>query len=95
MVDSEKQGAFIPLRIHDVSISNSPAPHIFAVLDTANEAEDKGKKQGLYGKDVMVWGGSGELFLRREWQLADIIQPITSWAMESGRAWRSRSTCHH
>jgi hypothetical protein len=34
--------------------------HIFAVLDTVGEAEAVGVKQGLYGKDVMVWGGNGE-----------------------------------
>lgn len=32
---------------------------MFAVLDSAKEADEQGLSQGLYGKDVMVWGGNG------------------------------------
>jgi hypothetical protein len=59
-VDSEKLNAFVPLGIHSVSLSPGPMTHVFAVLDTVGQAEEKGVKMGLYGKDVMVWGGNGE-----------------------------------
>jgi hypothetical protein len=58
-LDSEKAGAYLPLGIHSLSISSSPSAHVFAVLDTVREAEQKGVEQGLYGRDVMVWGGNG------------------------------------
>ena len=58
-VDSEKANAFIPLSIYAVSLAPSPSAHVFAVLDTVREAEAGGVKSGLYGKDVMVWGGNG------------------------------------
>ena len=60
--DSEKANAYLPLGISSLSISSSPSAHVFAVLDSAKEADEKGLSQGLYGKDVMVWGGGGELF---------------------------------
>ncbi|TXT14552.1 uncharacterized protein COLE_00745 [Cutaneotrichosporon oleaginosum] len=56
--DSEKLQAAIGLNIHKVSISPSPNTHVFAVLDTVSEADAKGLKDGLYGRDVMVWGGN-------------------------------------
>lgn len=59
-VDSEKLNAFVPLGIHSVSLSPGPMTHVFAVLDTVGQAEEKGVQMGLYGKDVMVWGGNGE-----------------------------------
>ena len=62
--DSEKLKAFIPLGIHNVSISPAPSAHVFAVLDTVSEADPKAVKEGLYGKDVMVWGGNCALCLR-------------------------------
>jgi hypothetical protein len=34
--------------------------HVYAVLDSAKEADEQGLNQGLYGKDVMVWGGNGK-----------------------------------
>jgi hypothetical protein len=57
--DSEKANAFLPLGISSLSVSSSPSAHVFAVLDSAKEADEKGLNQGLYGKDVMVWGGNG------------------------------------
>ena len=42
-----------------MSVAASPATHVFAVLDTVTHADQKGVKEGLYGKDVMVWGGNG------------------------------------
>jgi hypothetical protein len=56
---SEKAKAFLPLELYAVSVSPSPNAHIFAVLKTDREADAKGVKDGLYGKDVMVWGGNG------------------------------------
>lgn len=49
----------MPLGISSLSVSPSPSAHVFAVLDSAKEADEKGLSQGLYGKDVMVWGGNG------------------------------------
>ncbi|GMK55481.1 hypothetical protein CspeluHIS016_0205370 [Cutaneotrichosporon spelunceum] len=57
---SEKLQAPIGLNIHKVSISASPNTHVFAVLDTISEADAKGLKDGLFGRDVMVWGGNFE-----------------------------------
>lgn len=34
--------------------------HTFAVLDTLQSADPKGKKQNMFGKDVLVWGGNSE-----------------------------------
>lgn len=59
--DSEKLQSAIGLNIHNVSISPSPNTHVFAVLDTVSEADAKGLKDGLFGRDVMVWGGNCEL----------------------------------
>jgi len=50
---------FMPLGIHAVSVAPSPTAHVFATLDTVSEAEKEGVRRGLYGKDVMVWGGNG------------------------------------
>ena len=58
--DSEKEKAFLPLGIHNVSVSPASSSHVFAVLDTVSHADVKGVSQGLYGKDVMVWGGNGK-----------------------------------
>lgn len=58
--DSEKANAFLPLGISSLSVAPSPSAHVFAVLDSAKEADEKGLKDGLYGKDVMVWGGNGQ-----------------------------------
>jgi len=60
MLDSEKESAFLPLGIHNVSVSPASSSHVFAVLDTVSQADVKGVQQGLYGKDVMVWGGNGK-----------------------------------
>jgi hypothetical protein len=57
--DSEKANAFLPLGISHLSVSPAPSAHVFAVLDSAKEADEQGLSQGLYGKDVMVWGGNG------------------------------------
>ena len=57
--DSEKANAFLPLGISSLSVAPSPSAHVFAVLDSAKEADEKGLREGLYGKDVMVWGGNG------------------------------------
>jgi len=57
---SEKAQALLPLGIHSISVSPSPSAHVFAVLDTVSEADEAGVKLGLYGKDVMVWGGNSE-----------------------------------
>lgn len=58
-IDSEKANAFLPLGISSLSVAPSPSAHVFAVLDSAKEADEKGLSEGLYGKDVMVWGGNG------------------------------------
>ena len=58
-LDSEKVNAFLPLGIHAVSIAPSPTAHVFTTLDTVTQADAHGVKQGIYGKDVMVWGGNG------------------------------------
>ncbi len=59
--DSEKVKAFLPLGIHAVSIAPSPTAHVYTTLDTVSQADDKGVLDGIYGKDVMVWGGNSEL----------------------------------
>lgn len=61
---SEKEQTTIGLKIHNVSISPSPNTHVFAVLDTVSEADAKGLKNGLFGRDVEVWGGNCELTSR-------------------------------
>lgn len=48
------------LAIHHISVSTSPNTHVFAVLDTVAQADAKGLKEGLFGKDAMVWGGNGD-----------------------------------
>ncbi len=67
--DSEKANSFLPLGIHAVSISPSPASHVYSTLDTVGQADDKGVAEGIYGKDVMVWGCNGTqcLFDRDQW----------------------------
>ncbi|BEI93259.1 uncharacterized protein CcaverHIS019_0508870 [Cutaneotrichosporon cavernicola] len=55
---SEKLKGPIGLNISKVSISCSPNTHVFAVLDTVSEADAKGLKDGLFGRDVLVWGGN-------------------------------------
>ncbi|KAL7422857.1 hypothetical protein Q5752_002153 [Cryptotrichosporon argae] len=57
---SEKAKAFLPLPVHAVSISPAPLGHVFAVLDTVSHADQDGVKRGIYGKDVMVWGGNAD-----------------------------------
>lgn len=59
--DSEKDKAVTGLKIHSVSVSAAPNTHVFAVLDTLSEADTKGLKEGLFGRDVMVWGGNCKL----------------------------------
>ena len=60
MSDSESEQKFRPLAVHDISVSKSPSAHVFATLDTVAQADKAGVKEGLYGKDVMVWGGNSE-----------------------------------
>ena len=48
----------LPLSIQSLSVAPSPAAHVFAVLDTVRSADAKGLKEGLFGKDVMVWGAN-------------------------------------
>lgn len=66
LLDSEKDGAFVPLGLHALSVSQSPSTHCFAVLDTTSQADPKAVREGLYGKDVMVWGGNSECW-RSSW----------------------------
>jgi alpha-tubulin suppressor-like RCC1 family protein len=62
MPDSEKTSETLPLGLHKVSLSKAPTSHVFAVLDTVSQADIHGINQGIYGKDVMVWGGNGEVY---------------------------------
>lgn len=55
---SEEAQALVPLQITSVSVSPSMNTHAFAVLDTLQSADPKGKKQNMFGKDVLVWGGN-------------------------------------
>lgn len=57
---NEATQAATALAIHNVCVSPAPSTHVFAVLDTVAQADAKGLKEGLFGKDVMVWGGNGD-----------------------------------
>ncbi|ORX33250.1 regulator of chromosome condensation 1/beta-lactamase-inhibitor protein II [Kockovaella imperatae] len=57
---SEKTKSFVPVEIHSISAAPSSAAHVFAVLDTVAQADKDGLQKGLYGRDVMVWGGNGD-----------------------------------
>lgn len=57
---SEKEGKTIPIGIYSLSMSPSPMCHAFAVLDTVRNADAKGAGEGLFGKDVLVWGGNSD-----------------------------------
>jgi hypothetical protein len=56
--DSEKEQGMIPLAVTSLSIAPSPATHVFAVLDTLRSADPRLVSKGLFGKDVLVWGGN-------------------------------------
>nr|XP_018264786.1 uncharacterized protein I303_02965 [Kwoniella dejecticola CBS 10117]OBR86944.1 hypothetical protein I303_02965 [Kwoniella dejecticola CBS 10117] len=55
---SEKAKTFLPIGIHNLSISPSLNTHVYATLDTVTLADEKGVKEGRYGKDVMAWGAN-------------------------------------
>ncbi|KAK8861634.1 hypothetical protein IAR55_002457 [Kwoniella newhampshirensis] len=55
---SEKLNTFLPIGIHSLSISPSTNTHVYATLDTVTLADQKGVKDGIYGKDVMAWGAN-------------------------------------
>lgn len=50
----------MPLQITSVSVSPSMNTHAIAVMDTLQSADPKGKKNDMFGKDVLVWGGNRE-----------------------------------
>ncbi|WWC87958.1 uncharacterized protein L201_002859 [Kwoniella dendrophila CBS 6074] len=56
---SEKAKTFLPIGIHNLSISQSSSnTHVYATLDTVTLADAKGVREGIYGKDVMAWGAN-------------------------------------
>ncbi|KAK6907421.1 hypothetical protein I203_101415 [Kwoniella mangroviensis CBS 8507] len=55
---SEKAQTFLPIGIHNLSISPSSNTHVYATLDTVTLADAKGVQEGKYGKDVMAWGAN-------------------------------------
>ena len=61
---SEATQELVPLQITSISVSPSMNTHAFAVLDTLQSADPKGKKQNMFGKDVLVWGGNSKSFWR-------------------------------
>lgn len=56
---SEKTKSITALGVYSLSIAPSPNTHAFGAIDSVQNADAKGVKAGLFGRDVMEWGGNG------------------------------------
>ncbi|TXT12899.1 hypothetical protein VHUM_01300 [Vanrija humicola] len=57
---SEKTQSITALGVYKLSIAPSPNTHAYAAIDSVQNADAKGVQAGLFGRDVMEWGGNAD-----------------------------------